>query len=121
MKRFSVNRAYCRAFVLFAWGLSAEILANGPSVMAENMSPADWLAASAKTVSPAQSDLLTRAQTTLLGNAASGYAWKPYLGIMPSLGTYCGIWNWDSAFHAVSVSRWDSKLTREQLEILFNR
>ena len=41
--------------------------------------------------------------------------------IMPSLGTYRGVWNWDSAFHAVALSRWDAVLAREQLDILFDK
>lgn len=36
-------------------------------------------------------------------------------------GTYHGIWNWDSAFHAVAVSHWDGKLAGEQFEILFSK
>src|ERR1035437_10856990 len=40
---------------------------------------------------------------------------------MPSLGTYRGIWNWDSAFHAVGISHWDPELAREQFKILFGK
>ena len=72
-------------------------------------------------VTPVESALLKRARQTLLDNRVTGDAWKPYTGIMPSLGTYRGIWNWGSAFHAVAVSHWDVELAREQIEILFSR
>jgi len=82
---------------------------------------ADWLAEAAKQVTPGESNLLARAQATLLGNMVSGDAWKPYRGFMPSLGTYRGVWNWDSAFHAVAVSHWNGPLAREQFEIFFGK
>lgn len=80
-----------------------------------------WLAKVAETVTPAQADLLKRAQATMLGNIVQCDAWKPYRGIMPSLGTYRGVWNWDSAFHAVGLSQWDPAFAREQFEILFDK
>ena len=80
-----------------------------------------WLAKIAKTVTPAQAELLKRAQATMLGNIVQCDAWKPYRGIMPSLGTYRGVWNWDSAFHAVGLSHWDPAFAREQFEILFDK
>ena len=80
-----------------------------------------WLANSSKLVTPEQAILLKRAQATLLGNIVQGDAWKPYPGIMPSPGTYRGVWNWDSAFHAVGVSHWDPILAREQIDILFDK
>lgn len=64
---------------------------------------------------------MKRAQATLLGNLVEGDAWKPYRGVMPSLGTYRGIWNWDSAFHAMALSQWDPKLARDQFRILFDK
>lgn len=83
-------------------------------------SPAEaWLEKVAKLVAPEQAKLLERAQATLLGNIVACDAWKPRRGIMPSLGTYRGVWNWDSAFHAVALSHWDPGFAREQFEIIF--
>ena len=80
-----------------------------------------WLAKSDQIVTPDQAILLQRAQATLLGNMVRGNAWKPYRGIMPSPGTYRGVWNWDSAFHAIAISQWDPALAREQFDILFDK
>ncbi|MGA3032097.1 MAG: trehalase family glycosidase [Terracidiphilus sp.] len=81
---------------------------------------ARWLSENSQHLSPAQAELLQRAQTTLLGNVVSLPAWKPYRGVEPSLINYKGIWNWDSAFHAMAISEWDSALAREQFDILFS-
>jgi putative isomerase len=64
-------------------------------------------------------DLLQRAVKTLCGNtvAPDGNPWSPHRGIIPSAGTYRGVWNWDAAFHALAVSRWDAELAWEQLSI----
>lgn len=78
-----------------------------------------WLQKVAEKVTPEQAELLERAQATLLGNIVQCDAWKSLRGIMPSLGTYRGVWNWDSAFHAVALSHWDPGFAREQFEILF--
>ena len=80
-----------------------------------------WLADSSKTVPANESELLKRAQATLLGNIVKCDAWKPCRGIMPSLGTYRGVWNWDSAFHAMALSQWDGPFAREQFDILFDK
>ncbi len=74
-----------------------------------------------KTLSDRDAHLLERAKSTLLGNLIDGAAWKPLRGIMPSLGTYRGVWNWDSAFHAMAISHWDPVLAREQFDILFDK
>lgn len=47
--------------------------------------------------------------------------WKPLRGICPSLTHYPGVWNWDSAFHAMTVLRWDADLAREQIDIFLRR
>jgi putative isomerase len=80
-----------------------------------------WAAKASKKVTPAEAELLRRAQATLLGNVVEGKAWAPYRGVMPSLGSYRGVWNWDSAFHAVALSLWDPKLARDQFRILFEK
>ena len=89
--------------------------------LAANYQAGVWLDESSRLVAPGQAILLKRAQATLLGNIVHGDAWKPYPGIMPSLGTYRGVWNWDSAFHAIGVSQWDPALAREQIDILFDK
>lgn len=62
-------------------------------------------------------DLISRSYDTLMGNLydANGYPWNPYRCISPGKGNYNGIWNWDSAFHAVGVSRWDTELAKESV------
>ncbi len=64
--------------------------------------------------------LLDRAARTLLGNVLKGtdqkpLPWHPRRGISPSHVGFRGIWNWDSAFHAIGVSHWDAELAREQI------
>lgn len=52
---------------------------------------------------------------------ADGHPWSPYRCISPARqlspegNGFHGIWNWDSAFHSVGVSRWDTALAREGL------
>src|SRR5574344_975593 len=66
--------------------------------------------------------LLQRSVSTLESNVLSGekLPWSPRRGILPSHTRFRGIWNWDSAFHAVGVSRWNPALAREQIEILLD-
>lgn len=65
----------------------------------------DWPSKPASTVTQSDFELLNRAKATILGNQITGDAWMPYRGI----------WNWDSAFHAIGISHWDDTLAREQL------
>lgn len=74
-----------------------------------------------------QAVLLRRARQTLEANIADprvresgALPWSPLRGIVPAIGAYDGIWNWDAAFHALAVSRWNSELAREQIRILLN-
>jgi glycogen debranching enzyme len=122
MQRFLVSLVIYGALISPLCSWSAEPLVQGkPDERVAAMSPEAWLAESAARLTPSEFNLLKRAQATLLGNIVSAGAWKPYRGIMPSRGTYHGIWNWDSAFHAVAVSHWDGNLAREQFEILFSK
>ena len=89
--------------------------------MACTAARADWPAELEKTSPPDDYALITRAKETLIGNAVTGKAWAPYHGIMPSRGKYKGVWNWDSAFHAMAVSHWDGGLAREQIRIVFSQ
>ncbi|MCP4647203.1 MAG: hypothetical protein GY852_05610 [bacterium] len=62
--------------------------------------------------------LLLEAVEVLKGNILDGeqYPWYPIRAICPSLDKeFRGVWNWDSAFHAVGVSRFDAVLAREQI------
>lgn len=71
----------------------------------------------AKTFPPREAELLKRSYDTLMGNVyeTEGYLWSPYRCISPGKGHFRGIWNWDSAFHAVGVSRWDTQLAKESI------
>jgi putative isomerase len=68
--------------------------------------------------------LLARAATTLEGNVVGAVPtpppWHPLRGICPSPTGYPGVWNWDSAFHAMAVTRWDPQLAREQIQIFLD-
>ncbi len=74
------------------------------------------------TVSDRDRALLERASAVLTGNVlpGDGYPWSPLRGIVPSLTTYAGVWNWDAAFHALAVARWDKDLAYEQCRIIWN-
>lgn len=97
-----------------AFGLAAPAAEPAPAAEA-------WLARVSAKAPPPEAQLLRRSQATLLGNIVKCDGWKPYRGIMPSLGTYRGVWNWDSAFHAVALSHWDPAFAREQFNILFDK
>ena len=40
--------------------------------------------------------------------------------IIPSKNAYLGVWNWDSAFIALAVSRWDLDLALRQIQVFFD-
>ena len=66
--------------------------------------------------------LLDRATRTLLSNVliskdGKPLPWHPHRGISPSQIGFRGIWNWDTAFHAVGVAHWDVELAREQIQM----
>ena len=60
-------------------------------------------------------ELICRAYDVLLGNVypKEGYPWSPYRCITPGINWFRGIWNWDSAFHAVGISQWDVQIAKE--------
>lgn len=63
-------------------------------------------------------NLAERAYDILMGNvysADSGYLWSPYRCLTPGNNKFKGIWNWDSAFHAIALSRWDTELAKESI------
>ena len=74
-----------------------------------------WLNEQKQNVTDTEYDLLSRAVKTLMGNIAEGdgYPWSPYRCILPAKEHFDGIWNWDSAFHAMAASRWDIQLAMD--------
>ena len=65
--------------------------------------------------------LLDKASRILEGNIAPQtdvLPWAPLRGICPSY-HFPGVWNWDAAFIAMGVSRWDVRLAQEQAEIFY--
>lgn len=68
-------------------------------------------------------ELLKRAADTIEGNIwQEDSPWYPYRCVTPFRLdiNMRGIWNWDSAFHAITVSRWDTQLAEECLEGFMN-
>ncbi|MBR7161711.1 MAG: hypothetical protein IKD07_04770 [Clostridia bacterium] len=54
---------------------------------------------------------------TLMGNVYTEecYLWSPFRCLSPGKKHFRGIWNWDSAFHAIGLSRWDAELAKESI------
>lgn len=75
-----------------------------------------------KDVNERDSQLLERAYGVLNDNILVGndYPWSPLKGIVPSLTTYKGVWNWDAAFHAIATARWDKELAYDQCRVIWN-
>lgn len=67
-----------------------------------------------------ESSLLQRSRAMLETNIISGanIMWAPYRGVVPSVARFNGVWNWDSAFHAMALVRWDASLARDQFRIM---
>lgn len=80
-----------------------------------------WLDEIKDKVSARDFELLDRASKVLTDNFISGtvQSWGDYCGIIPSPREYKGVWNWDTAFHAVGISNFDTELAYEQFEIFF--
>ena len=62
-------------------------------------------------------ELVKRAYDTLMGNVYTekNYLWSPFRCLSPGKKHFRGIWNWDSAFHAIGLSRWDTELAKESI------
>lgn len=62
-------------------------------------------------------ELLERTEKTFRANVyeETGYLWSPFKCIDPGKGHFNGIWNWDSAFHAVGMARIDTALAKESI------
>ena len=76
-----------------------------------------WLEKVCAGKSRRDAELLMRAVDTLEGNVyrENKYLWSPCRCISPGMTSFPGVWNWDAAFHAVGVSRWDMELARENI------
>ena len=82
-----------------------------------------WLKTYQEKLSGRDISLLKRAADTLEENIWNGESpWYPYRCIRPfrHMDNMHGIWNWDTAFHAITVSRWDTALAQECLEGFMN-
>lgn len=62
-------------------------------------------------------DLVERAKNTLFSNVYedNGYPWSPYKCITPGKNHFKGIWNWDNAFHAVGMARYDTDIAKDNI------
>ena len=62
-------------------------------------------------------ELLSRAYDVLKGNtvATPDAPWAPHKCISPWINEMTGIWNWDTAFHAMATSRYDTGLAKDCL------
>lgn len=54
----------------------------------------------------------------LANNFVSPLGNLKYEGLMPSKHQYIGVWNWDSAFHAIALRHADPGLARDQIRIM---
>ena len=60
--------------------------------------------------------LKNKAERIFKGNVykETKYAWGKYRMISPG-GKFAGVWNWDSAFHAIGMTYFDCELAKEQI------
>ncbi|MBQ8207166.1 MAG: hypothetical protein IJZ89_00325 [Clostridia bacterium] len=64
-----------------------------------------------------EKDLITRSYDTICSNIyePNKYFWGKYRLISPGKCCFKGVWNWDTAFHAIGTSRWDTELAKENI------
>lgn len=81
-----------------------------------------WLGSLKSKVGDRDFSLLDRASQVLTDNLIEGTdeSWGTLCGILPSPREYKGIWNWDTAFHAIGLSNFAPELAYEQFEIFFS-
>lgn len=81
------------------------------------MTKSEWLE-KYKTKSPRDIALLDRCYDVLRQNTIQGedMPWGNAPVISPWLGPNAGIWNWDTAFHAMTVSRYDTELAKSCID-----
>ncbi len=84
------------------------------------MTKEQWMS-SLGVLSERDSELISRCFDTLKDNTYTdgGYLWSPYRCVSPGKGRFEGVWNWDTAFHAVGFSRWDIQIAKENIEGFF--
>ena len=77
-----------------------------------------WLKEIAARHTDEENELLNRGVHILLGNILVGeeLPWHPRRCIVPGLKWFRGIWNWDTAFHAMGARHWDLELAKECIE-----
>lgn len=75
----------------------------------------EWLSAYRDQLPPRELRLLSRAYDTLVGNTVDDPSapWAPCRCISPWINETTGIWNWDSAFHAVAASYYDIEQAKD--------
>lgn len=93
------------------------------------MTREEWLKNNKNALSDRDYRIVEKASGILLKNIApngEGVLWNPYRAITPSMfswngskPSFAGIWNWDSAFHMIGVSRFDKELAHEQMKAFF--
>lgn len=61
--------------------------------------------------------VLEKAERILISNiyTQKGYLWDGYRMITPGKGKFKGIWNWDTAFHALGMIDFDKEIAKEQI------
>jgi len=66
-------------------------------------------------------ELINKAERILKSNIyeENNYLWGNYRMISPSKEYFPGVWNWDSAFHAIGMTYIDCELAKEQIEGFF--
>ena len=70
----------------------------------------------------AEYTLVDRAARCLEGNTGGGrlnlrYPWLPTRAARPSSQSFFGVWNWDCAFMALAMAKWDAELARDQVRM----
>lgn len=78
----------------------------------------EWLAQYGSCCSEKDMTLLGAAYDVLQRNTIErpDAPWGPNPVISPWMGPKAGIWNWDSAFHAITVSRYDERLAKSCID-----
>lgn len=83
-----------------------------------NLTKNEWLNQYKDTLSKRDYELLSLAYDILEGNTLQGpnYPWGEYAVISPWNHDGAGLWNWDTAFHAMGVSRYNTDLAKSCIE-----
>ena len=72
----------------------------------------------------AEYSVVDRAARCLEGNTGGGHEtiamvwpWLPRRAARPSSSSFFGVWNWDCAFMALAMAKWDAELARDQFRV----